>query len=63
MFSELKDAIAEAIYKELEPFQKRRAEIAKNQKYIDEVLADGAKRARKIAQETVREVKEKMGLI
>ena len=36
---------------------------AKNQKYVDEVIKDGAQRARKIAQETVREVKEKMGLI
>jgi len=62
-FVTLKDAIAEAIYKELEPFQKRRAEIVKNQKYIDQVIADGAKRARKIARETVREVKEKMGLL
>jgi len=62
-FVTLKDAIAEAIYKELEPFQKRRAEIVKNQKYIDQVIADGTKRARKIARETVREVKEKMGLL
>jgi tryptophanyl-tRNA synthetase len=62
-FVSLKDAIAEAIYKELEPFQKRRAEISKNQKYIDEVISDGAERARKIARETVQEVKEKMGLL
>ncbi len=59
----LKDAIAEAIYKELEPFQKRRVKIAANQKYVDEVIKDGAARARKIARETVKEVKEKMGLI
>ena len=62
-FVSLKDAITEAIYKELEPFQKRREEIAKNQKYVDEVISDGAKRARKIAEQTVKEVKEKMGLL
>lgn len=62
-FVDLKDAVAEAIYKELEPFQERREKIAGDQKYIDGVIKNGAERARKIAKETVREVKEKMGLI
>ena len=61
-FVKLKDAIAESIYRELKPFQERREKIVANQKYVDEVIVDGAKRARKIAQQTVREVKEKMGL-
>jgi hypothetical protein len=30
---------------------------------VEEVLADGARRAQVIASETLREVKEKMGLI
>ena len=62
-FVKLKDAIAEAIYTELKPFQERRAKIAQDTKYVDEVIRDGAQRARKIACETVREVKEKMGLL
>ena len=62
-FVELKDAIAEAIYADLKPFQERREKIAADKKYVDEVIKDGAQRARKIARETVREVKEKMGLI
>ena len=62
-FVTLKDTIAGAIYKELKPFQERRAEIVKNQNYVDEVIRDGASRARKIARETVREVKQKMGLL
>jgi len=61
-FVSLKDAIAEAIYKELKPFQERRQKIAADQKYVDEVIADGAKRARKIAKETVKKVKLTMGL-
>lgn len=61
-FVELKDAIAEAIYKELKPFQERRAKIAADTKYVDEVIRDGAIRARKIASQTVKEVKEKIGL-
>ncbi|MEK7633579.1 MAG: tryptophan--tRNA ligase [Patescibacteria group bacterium] len=62
-FVTLKDAIAEAIFAELKPFQERRAKIAEDTKYVDEVIRDGAERARKIAQQTVREVKEKMGLL
>lgn len=62
-FVNLKDAVADAIYKELEPFQKRRAEIAANKDYVDRVIKEGAEKARKIAKETVREVKEKMGLL
>lgn len=62
-FVKLKDAIADAIYAELKPFQERRAKIAADSKYVDEVIRNGAQRARKIARETVKEVKEKMGLL
>lgn len=62
-FVSLKDTIAEAIFAELKPFQERRVKIAADQKYVDEVIHDGEERARKIAQETIREVKEKMGLL
>ena len=62
-FVTLKDRIAEAIYAELKPFQERRLKIAADQKYVDEVIRDGASRAHKIARETVREVKQKMGLL
>lgn len=61
-FVDLKDCVAEAIYKELEPFQKKRKEIASNSKYVDEVIKEGAEKARKIARATVDEVKIKMGL-
>jgi tryptophanyl-tRNA synthetase len=62
-FVDLKDGIAKSIYDELKPFQIRRAKIAEDQKYIDEVIKNGAERARKIARETIKEVKEKMGLL
>lgn len=62
-FVEIKDAISDAIYKELQPFQERRIEIAKNNKYVDEVIQKSAEKARNIAFQTVKEVKEKMGLL
>ncbi len=61
-FVTLKDAIADAIYKDLQPFQEKRNEIIKNQEYIDQVIKEGAEKARSIASQTVMEVKEKMGL-
>lgn len=61
-FSEMKDAVAEGIYKELEPFQNRRKELEADAQYVDRVIIEGADRAREIAVATVTEVKEKMGL-
>lgn len=57
-----KKLLAEGINKTLAPFRERRAEISQRPKYLDEVLADGASRASVIAKETIKEVKEKMGL-
>ncbi|MBG7617075.1 MAG: tryptophan--tRNA ligase [Chloroflexi bacterium] len=57
-----KKTLAEAVNNDLEPFRQRRAEFAKKPEYINEVLVDGAKRARVIAAQTMKEVREKMGL-
>lgn len=62
-YSELKAELTQAIFGELEPIQKRRKELEKDPEYIGKVLKEGAEKARKIASQTVKEVKEKMGLI
>lgn len=46
----------------LEPFQERRENLSKNPDYIHSILNKGGEQARKIVQETVSEVREKMGL-
>ena len=58
-----KQLLARQINSALQPFRERRAALATKPQYIKDVLADGAKRAQGIAQETLREVKQKMGLI
>ncbi|MFO8102482.1 MAG: tryptophan--tRNA ligase [Dehalococcoidia bacterium] len=58
-----KKMLAEAINAAMEPFRQRRAEIATRTGYVEEIFADGADRARGIARETLREVKEKMCLL
>ena len=60
---EHKQLLAEKINEALRPFRERRAALAGNPGHIDEVLVDGAERARVIARETIREVKQNMGLI
>ena len=59
----LKDELAEAIYKELEPLQKRRKAIEIDGNTVEKILKEGALRARKEAQKTLQEVKLAMGLI
>jgi tryptophanyl-tRNA synthetase len=55
--------LAGKINSALAPLRERRAEIAAKPQYVKEVLADGAKRASVIARKTIKEVKQKMGLI
>lgn len=61
-FSDLKDAVAESIFNELQPLQERRKELEKDTAYVDSVIIEGAQKARLVARQTVNEVKEKMGL-
>ena len=60
---ECKTLLAGKINSALAPLRQRRAALAAKPEYIKEVLADGAKRASVIARETLKEVKQKMGLI
>lgn len=53
---------ANNLNKHLEPFRAKRAELASQESYVKDVLNDGAKRARVIAQETMEEVREAMQL-
>ena len=61
-YGDLKKELADAIYKELLPIQEKRKELEHKTTYVDDVIKSGAEKARKIAKETVLEVKEKMGL-
>lgn len=59
---ECKKVLYENMEKELVPIRTRAAEIRANPSMIDESLAAGAAKARSIAQETLRETKDLMGL-
>jgi tryptophanyl-tRNA synthetase len=53
---------ANNLNKHLEPFRAKRAELESRTDYVKEVLDDGGKRARAIAQKTMEEVREAMQL-
>jgi tryptophanyl-tRNA synthetase len=59
---ECKSIVSGEIAKALEPFREKRAELAARPDYIQDVLNEGARRARTIAREVLREAKQKMGL-
>lgn len=61
-YDNLKVGLAEAIYKELAPIQKKREVLEKDPIYINRVLDDGATRARNVVKETLVEVRKNMGL-
>jgi tryptophanyl-tRNA synthetase len=59
---ECKQIFAASLNDHLAPFRQRRAELAARPGTVDEVLADGARRAREIAAATMSEVRQAVGL-
>ncbi len=57
-----KKALAESIEKELPPIRARAKEIKAKPQIVNDALARGAEAARKLAGETMRDVKQRMGL-
>jgi tryptophanyl-tRNA synthetase len=53
---------ANNLNRNLEPFRTRRAELASKESYVQDVLNEGGKRARAIAQQTMAEVRQAMAL-
>jgi tryptophanyl-tRNA synthetase len=62
-YAEFKKDLAEVIIKGLKPIQETRKKFEKNPRLMEKILAEGQNKAQKIAQATMKEVKEKMGLI
>jgi len=62
-YLELKEKLAQAIFKTLKPIQEKRAYFEKNPKLVDEILEEGRAYCLKIAKETLFEVKRAMGLV
>ena len=61
-YKDLKEALALDLIAFITPLRARREEIAKNPKKVIKMLEKNAKRARKIAENKMKEVREKVGL-
>lgn len=62
-YKDLKEKLAEAIYEELIPIQKKRALFEKDADKVDRILSEGAEKARKTAKTTLAEVRKAMGIV
>ena len=61
-YGDLKKRVAEITVAQLEPFQQRYREITSDPGYLAGVLREGAERVSGVANDTVRTVKQRMGL-
>lgn len=61
-YSEFKSDLAEATVEFLAPFQKKLKEIVANKDGLKKILTEGKERANLIAEKTLKEVKERVGL-
>jgi len=62
-YAEFKPRLAELISDYFADFRKKRVEFSQNPDYVKKVLEEGAEKASAIAEKTLKEVKEKIGLV
>lgn len=62
-YSDLKKSLAELLKTSLEPFRRKKRELTSRKVYLKEILGQGARKAQAIAQSTMTEVRQKMGLV
>ena len=62
-YKDMKNWLYEAISHYFFPFKKKKEELEKNKDYVYSVLKEGAQKAREIAVKTLKEVREKVGIL
>lgn len=62
-YGDLKKEVADVVLDRLTPFQRRMTELLDDPAELDRILADGADRAREVAQATMARVREAAGLL
>lgn len=59
---ECKQPVIDGVLKELKPIQERAAQYAEDPTLVKNIVAEGCEKARKLARETMRDVRDVMGL-
>jgi len=62
-YAQFKDDLAKVVIKGLKSFQENKKTLEKKPSYIKNILDQGAQKARPLAQKTLQQVKQKMGLV
>lgn len=62
-YGEMKQELADVLYEQLKPIQEKRREFESDPGRVDAILKEHAERCSEIAQQTVKDVKEKMGFL
>ncbi len=62
-YGDLKKRVAEAVIEGLNPVREEYHKLTSDKMYIDQVLAQGADKARSVANHTLKTVKERMGFL
>lgn len=61
-YGELKAYLSDSIFKELKPIQEKRKYFEEHQKLVEDILKESNEKCLRIAEQTMKEVKWKMGL-
>ena len=61
-WGEAKEILFNSVNQELQPIRSKYEELSKNKDHINDLLSDGAKKARLIAKEKILEIREAVGL-
>lgn len=61
-YGDFKKALARVVIDYLEPFRRKQKELVSRDVYVQEILKKGQSRAKTIAETTIQEVRQKMGL-
>lgn len=62
-YGDFKKELADLVITKLSPIQAKISYYMKNKKLLDKILADGARKANKIANKTLAEARQKIGLV
>lgn len=62
-YGNFKAKVAEAVIAKLEPIQNKYNELLNNQGYLEEIYTRGAEKARELASKTLKNVKERIGIL
>lgn len=61
-YADFKKSLIKLLVSKFEPFRRKRNELLSREVYVEEILEQGAKKARVLAQSTIEEIRKKMGI-